>query len=796
MTDLIDRIHVWRPYTDPPVLTPSMAAGPGQVPQSELAALTTYLAAVVAARPGPVHVNVAFNAAYFGYDLHAGGYVGGPLELDSFATVEHGATTAALPVGAMVALATGAEPRYGEVIYREGAHPAVDVDGTVPAWLSGAPAGADDPAVGAATSSDGVVGPSPGGSRSAAAVVRRERLVLDFDAFTVGFSATAAQLSRLRRQGRWLDERGHVVVDAGCEGTSPDPSEAAQYQRFLLSRAREQMLSAVAPLPLSTVLTAEADPSELEAALAGMFATVAYVLSRLPSARLWGAYAFDRATFAARLNSTGALGGSDLDLLATQLASSASPRRSARRAAAATTAYTAVGPLLEHVAGSAAQLVGVGYASVIAHTNAVIGDYARRESDPDTGLLSGGIGLRVDDTWQRGGVWRVQRPGVFRTDVDVADPLGLGWLEATGQLQQSPEPEPESEPERPEPEPEPEPEPQDPADEGQVLNVDDSQVMWRQTLRLTHLIDSYLPVPGKVVELWGDAIADGTEMRLAVAHDGYDLEPDEASQAVTVSVSGSSWSLTGVAWPLAFFPALRLICSWQRGGRSVRVSSTLLDCPVTVDGDDIEHHYDKAVLTSDNGDPHPGGSGWQGRGPGAGTDADTTWAARVMRAVRRFGLLDADGRASVAQAAAVDHVCGKLAASADVTACTTAIDELVSLGKLARATSVAGGGHAWSRSSESGAGETLLTYTPTVVVGPRRASVPAVLQGLVTARGLDPRMFLDIEVSSHLRRLQPGHQASQAQRDAYRAQREAFHLAGPSDLPHGYTYVSSFHRNS
>lgn len=393
---------LWRPYLQEPVLSAAMAAGPEHVPAAELDALGAYLGALVDARSAPVHVNVAFNAAYFGYDLGAGGYVGGPLDLDALPSVEHNQARAPLPVGSLVGLVTGAGRLFAEVVYREGDHQLVTASGDVPDWLSGAPAGASDPAA------EPTAGP----------VVRGERLVLDFDAFGTGLSATAAQLERFRQRARWLDSRGHVHTDATYERSGDaDAGEAQQYQRYLLGPGREQLMSAVAPLPLSTVLAPGAGDDQLGAALAGMFATIAAVLAGLPSVRLCGAYAFTRRSFAARLADPGALGGEHLGGLAYQLASSAVPSHTPRRSAPVTTTYTALGPLLAQVPGRS--LNGVGYATVVAHANTVIGDYARREADPDSGLLDRDVHLRVDDTWQCGGIWRAQRPGVVPAGVDV-----------------------------------------------------------------------------------------------------------------------------------------------------------------------------------------------------------------------------------------------------------------------------------------------------------------------------------------------------------------------------------------
>ena len=97
---------------------------------------------------------------------------------------------------------------FAEVVYREGAHPALEPDGGVPGWLSGAPAGATGP---------GSADAPPGGA------VLRERLVVDVDAFGQDLSATRARLDRLRQRGRWLDADGHLLLDARYATWDRDP---------------------------------------------------------------------------------------------------------------------------------------------------------------------------------------------------------------------------------------------------------------------------------------------------------------------------------------------------------------------------------------------------------------------------------------------------------------------------------------------------------------------------------------------------------------------------------------------
>ncbi|WP_230993711.1 hypothetical protein [Streptomyces endocoffeicus] len=199
MTTAVISGDVPLPYGEHALLTPGMTEGYDAVPPTERNRLLGYLESVVAAGRGPVHAAVAFNAAYFGYDLNGDGYGGSPLRLDDFPAVTLGECAPALPVGAMVCIATGSDPLYAEIVYKEGAHPAISSLGDVPAWASGAPAGAEGPGR-----------PGPDGT-----LRRRELLVPGPHAFGPGLSLTPTQLNRLRAHRRWINEDGHVVIDVG-----------------------------------------------------------------------------------------------------------------------------------------------------------------------------------------------------------------------------------------------------------------------------------------------------------------------------------------------------------------------------------------------------------------------------------------------------------------------------------------------------------------------------------------------------------------------------------------------------
>ncbi|GHF61587.1 hypothetical protein GCM10018787_07340 [Streptomyces thermodiastaticus] len=124
-------------------------------------------------------------------------------------------------------VATGSAPLYAEIVYREGSHPRTGPLGDVPAWVSGAPAGAEGP-----------------GKPAGTAPRRRELLVPDPRAFGTPLSLSPAQLLRLRTRRRRLNEDGHLVIDV-CY-PSPEAArrdELTAYADHLLTRMRHLLLS-------------------------------------------------------------------------------------------------------------------------------------------------------------------------------------------------------------------------------------------------------------------------------------------------------------------------------------------------------------------------------------------------------------------------------------------------------------------------------------------------------------------------------------------------------------------------
>ncbi|WP_051966074.1 hypothetical protein [Kitasatospora mediocidica] len=766
---------VWRPYIDEPLLTPAIVDGTDALTAPDLDRLRRYLSALVSTRGGPVHTAVAFNALYFGYDLAGQGYGGSPLDPDAFPVVTLGECIPAIPVGAMVRIATSSQPLYAEVVYKEGRHPATGPLGDVPQWVSGAPAGAERS--GAA--------PRPGDTP-----VRRELLVPDVHAFGGALSLTDVQLGRLRLQQRWIDRNGHVVVNARY----PSPETAGQdalsaYADYLLHEARSQLLSPAVPVSLVDLMATD-DDALLHGALVRMLRTIASVLNSCEKLRCWGSYALPRSTLAATWQDDGPLGRGDMSRLATslQLAGQATSRR--RRGMPATTpVYTAIGPWLTTVTGAAPLLTGVDYAAAVCRANLAVADVVRGESRD--GLFENGTRVCLDDAFEGGGVWQSRRPGAQESTVgDPLTPSGLGWRAASQPpasrpVHSTPVPAPTSEPlpRGTVPDDAPDLTPVDAplgvtgAAQAELLRVSDSEVVWRLPLRLAHIMDGFLPLRPLITDELRAVLhlGDG-RIRLELNHEGGEIEESERVQDTAPELSGEPGRLSGIDWPLTFFPGIELLLQWPRGGRVIRATTMLLATPVTVDGNEIRHHYSKEILTRESA-------------PGSSRDSDSATGLGerdlVMRAVRRCGLLTVDGHALLARSALPDAVYGEPPAVQQTSALEAAVDQLIAAARLYPATGsrdLDGRPHYPARPDEPAI--PLIGYAPAVVQAQRTTPTPANPgHGWHTL----PKPY---QVHGFLRRLSRGAEPSDAQRAAYRWHCRKLGKADGWELPSGYTFVT------
>ncbi len=747
-----ERTGVPDPYGDWALLTSAMTEGYDAVPDRERSRLRSYLEAVVATRPAPVHTTVAFNAVYFGYDLGGDGYGGSPLCLDDFPVITFGECAPVLPVGAMVCVATGSDPLYAEIVYREGAHPEVGALGDVPAWVSGAPAGAE----------------GPGRPGADAAPRRRELLLPDLHAFGPALSLSPAQLHRLRTRGRWINEDGHVVVDV-CYPSSQAGrrDDLTAYADHLLTTAREQLLSPFVPVSLAALVGGTHD-DDLRAGLLGLLDTVRGVLNSSSLLRTWGHYAMTRTSLADCWRDTGPLGGDDLRSLVAAVERAATPTRRRHGLVAPVTVYTAVGPRIRGFPGAAERLRGAGYAAAVCRANVALADVVQRDSD--RGLFGNGSRVTLDDAFEGGGVWRSHHPGDAEAPGDPLVPAGRGWNSTL--------------PAPSEPEAEGELEPVDLplADDaslgtGELLRSDAQEIVWRAPLRLAHLIGGWFPLHPFVAEELCQSHGAPPTLRLELNHAGETLDEKEAVQDVTAELGDLSGRLTGIVWPCDFFPGLTLELRRLRGDTVIRLATTRLKERVQVGDRETGHCYDPRVLTRED---VPGSSRHGDSSVGLGP------RQLVMRTVRRCGLLTLDGHALMDRSVLPSAVYGRLPARSQAAALDAALAELLAERLLEPAL---GSRDAWGQPHfpprDGQRTIPLIGYRPARprVIRPWGGGEPG-------GEGLRGGQV----VPGHLRRLRPGCSPSDVQRAAFREHCRRLGKADGWELPCGYTFVTEHTR--
>ncbi|MFI4992101.1 MAG: hypothetical protein ACHQCH_00600 [Solirubrobacterales bacterium] len=361
---------------------PELTLGPGALSSDRHSQLQRFLVAVVHQRGHPLHLANLWNALYFNYDLGHWGFHLDQIQPQRMPTRSARARDVSLPVGGFLRVHTEAAcaDLVAEVIYKEGAH--VDVDeGWIPPGLSGAPA---------------TVAEQADGQRTATV---RERFVLDLDAFGPdGNNITETQYKRLCERARWVDEHGHLVMEATYTPESAGLDDLDYYAEYLLAEHRDGLLA--------FCFSEELNDDELREALLRSLDAVRELASSTRELCSWrGRYFFLSSAHAERLAYDGPLGEADMrDLF----------RGVSRVPGGESRCYSAIGPrileLLERdglVASEKALLQGGSYAASVCYANTYIADALVREQ-PD-GLLDGGVHVRLDDDWQAGGIWRAER---------------------------------------------------------------------------------------------------------------------------------------------------------------------------------------------------------------------------------------------------------------------------------------------------------------------------------------------------------------------------------------------------
>jgi hypothetical protein len=201
------------------VLHPELVHGIDAVSLQRRRELQELFARLIRTRGCPLHLANLWNALWFQYDLDHGGYQAATLESSNVPKVRMERQGEALPVGAFIGVHTrvAAGDLTAEVVYKEGAAK-LDDDGYIDPAVSGAPAELED-----------------------GQPVVRERFVIDLDAFGPS-PLTEQQYTRVLRNGRWLDEHGHLIMNAVYNAGDVELSDVDFYINYLLARHGEGLL--------------------------------------------------------------------------------------------------------------------------------------------------------------------------------------------------------------------------------------------------------------------------------------------------------------------------------------------------------------------------------------------------------------------------------------------------------------------------------------------------------------------------------------------------------------------------
>lgn len=499
------------------------------MPYAKQRAISEFFVAVARQRGFPLHVCNLWNALYFTYDLKRHGY-GGAIDLDRIPQRVMHSKDAALPVGAFmrVVTKTQAGELWSEVVYKEGRYRDVSAD-WVPPEISGAAASVEP------TAEEAVV---------------REALVLDYAAFGDDWNdCTPAQYARIMRKGHWLDEYGHLVVDAIYAARDAELDDASFYARYLFQHHRDGLLA--------FALTEDATDDDVWAALLQSLQTVAEIASQSSGLKRWRDYYFDADVFGQRLREEGdeaLLGRWQLRELFNELIG------------AQRTRYTAVGLAIRDLLGrdlnradASIMTAGVNYSTAVCEANAYILD--RLRSEAPNGRLSPGHHLRLDDGWQYGGIWRSEpittcAPSLLLVPPEI--PLGLGYAAA----------QPASAPVREDP---------------QVVTR--SQQGWRVTLGAGMLDRGELPVSPSAAELIRNH-----KLLVRVRHDG------KPATGQTVVYDPEARLLTGVEWPLGLYAGIYVLAQVEQKGQVVVARTERLAHPLIAGDEELWFDGDPDVF--------------------------------------------------------------------------------------------------------------------------------------------------------------------------------------------------------
>lgn len=536
-------------------------------------------------RQVPVSLPGLCNLLWFAKG-RAGGYDGAAFDalLDTVPTFAHGVIDGtavlqpqrAVPLGAIVTVQVGNDIAYAEVAWKEGAHPQLD-PAWVPGWLAGAPSGA--PTEGR---------PPPDFSAPPGDRVLRERLVIDFGRLGDALMPPETKLARIRSRGKALDRFGHLIADVVYRDGLDEADEVSFWAAWTAATHPEALAAAGLP----------ADP----AVLAEAASVLAAALDERDDVRSFGPYYVTAAVYSDAV-------ALDAD---TDTGMYRTVRGLARTGSHEPLAWASMSARLADTCDTET-LVGLGWPKAVVCTSLLALDTLAAEA-PDGDWQ--GVHLRLDDTWQGGGLWRAERlEHASPVDADPAVALGLGWVAHTGgEISRA---------EGPAPDAVDAPEWFDDADELE-WDISGSEATWLLHLSGTDIDTDRLRLPPAVADTLTETLYTRGQDQLLIrlAHDGQ----PEAREWASIGDDGHLC----LPWPLGVLPGTTVRLSWQVGSTVVTATTTLLDTPTEVAGITYTHVFNLAVAVAAAGATEQG-------------SRTVTIRQLVRAAVRRHGDLTEDG---------------------------------------------------------------------------------------------------------------------------------------------------------
>lgn len=442
----------------------------------------------------------------------------------------------AVPLGAIVAVKVGSDEAWGEIVWKEGAHPALE-EGWIPGWLSGAPHALP------------LDGPPPADLEPPSGERRlRERMVVDFSCLGAGLEPRPEALARLIKRQQ-ADRYGHFIAEVAYEDGLDELDEVAFWAQWTVEHHSEALMAASVPLEAAAL-------REAASVLAGALRT-------RDDVRSFGPYVLSEALYRSVLTED----RRDADAL------SRCVRSLARLPHHENVAFTALSSRLSGELPTEA-LTGTNWPLLVVVSSLRALEVLAEEA-PDGDWA--GVHLRLDDPWQGGGIWRTEALATSPAiNEDPAIALGLGWLAYTGvKLERSADTGALED---------------DNSSEEPVAEITGSEVTWSVHLRPIDIDEDRLQVPAQVAELIGATLWSRGQERVVVAfrHDG-------GEERRTWCTRDERGHLFGVEWPLAAWAGTTVRCSWSLDATVVRAETHLLEEPEELGGLTYTHEFNHAV---------------------------------------------------------------------------------------------------------------------------------------------------------------------------------------------------------